>query len=207
MMAINAGEIARGPVAVSRSRARSRLALAAILAIVVLDATPGVTAPKKRLHELDGWLAAHPNVAAALIWEFPPTREVSVPYVPKRIIHWPFRGIGPDPVFIAALTGIVFRDPLLGQPRDTEPERSSDGSPAREQASVVGFQSDVFIDPTPAPALPSSILSNGPPLLLPGGVKKSEYGAEIRSWKQWPEWAREELRTRYTVYRTWLDTA
>jgi hypothetical protein len=42
---------------------------------------------------------------------------------------------------------------------------------------------------------------------LPGGVKKSEYGAFIRSWPKWPDWAKQELRDHFASYELWTQTA
>lgn len=184
-----------------------RMLLAGAFSIIMLSATPGLADPPTRLNELDGWLAAHPNVAATMIWEFPPTRTVKIPFIPTRKIYWPFRGIDPDPLFIDALTESVLPESVITRPRGTTSGGLGDVAGAAGQTTEADAQLNVVSDKAIAQAPPSAVLSNSPPVLLPGGIKKSEYGAEIRAWKQWPEWAKEELRARYADYRTWLDSA
>jgi hypothetical protein len=42
---------------------------------------------------------------------------------------------------------------------------------------------------------------------IPGGEKKSEYGADIRTWPKWPGWAKQALRDAYGPYAAWAQGA
>lgn len=206
-MAIIRSRFARSICTFWSAPALSRFSPAAAVIVVLLGAVPVLAKPQKRISEVDGWLAAHPDVASTMIWEFPPTKEIRIPLVPPRKLRWPFRGIGPDPVFIDALSESVLPELVVTRPRDPIPGALEAALPSADQTNAARAQLNVVSNKAFAEAAPSAAASDGPPILLPGGIKKSEYGAEIRAWKHWPEWAQDELRARYADYRAWLNGA
>lgn len=152
--------------------------------------------------DLDAWLNIHSTVSDAMVWEFPPSQDKRrIPYIPRKPIRWSAPGIGPDPILIAPLTQSVF--PAL----DLETQRilSSDG-----ENDALGVPSQqLFVDAAPnsVGAFPDKLFPGKLHERIPGGIKKSEYGAEIRSWSKWPDWARDELNAQVVTYRSWTQSA
>jgi hypothetical protein len=167
-------------------------------AIALSRVTPAVAHADVRISTVDAWLSAHPAVANAMIWEFPPARSIQP--IPKRFLVWAGPGIGPDPALYLPLADAVFPDRVLRSSVESPPTiRSSDSQLVSGGVETMALEGGWSVSSEPVPG--------NLPDWLPGGVKTSEYGAEIRSWPKWPEWAKAELRERFAAYRQWALTA
>ena len=141
---------------------------------------------------LDTWLAAHPSIASVMIWEFPPPRSLRIP--PRRFIVWAAPKLPPDLGLLIPLGDNVFPDRFF---RGTfEPAGLTDST------RLGGFDAAKLVGDFPVSQVPGNL-----PEFLPGGIKTSEYGAEIRAWSKWPEWAKQQLRDRFTAYDQWAQAA
>ena len=174
----------------------TRLLSATTALFTILMLTTGLAQGGSNTHPLDVWLADHPAVAAVLIWEFPPQKEI--PNIPRRPFLWSVPSIHPDPVDLPLYEQFVL-------PEIDSPPGILDLSSATVDSGPSETTSQDLAQPVDLPVELFDIKQ----LIhrLPGGVKKSEYGAEIRAWNKWPEWEKQVLRARYTDYLSWAQTA
>ena len=170
-----------------------RLATGVVFAIAILQGSRTAVHAGIRPHPLDAWLAAHTAIADVMIWEFPPPRIVRIP--PRRFILWTAPRLPPDLGVLPPLTNNVFPDGVF---RGTfEPEGPTDSTPLDGIEAAKLTVGDWSVSQVPGQL----------PDWLPGGLKTSEYGGEIRAWTKWPEWAKEELRARFTDYNQWAQAS
>ena len=82
-------------------RARRLVGAAVFGTVAVLGIAGGATRVAPTAHAairastVDLWLLAHPAIANAIIWEFPPVRMATL--IPRKFIVWPGPDILPDP--------------------------------------------------------------------------------------------------------------
>jgi len=176
---------------------KSCLLSATTALFTVLTLTMGPAQGGSNTHPLDVWLADHPAVAAVLIWEFPPKAEI--PYIPRRPVQWGVPSIHPDPVDLPLYEQFVLPEIDLPPGIFDSSSTVAYSGPAETTSQDLSQPLDLPIELLAVKRLPRH--------RLPGGAKKSEYGAEIRAWNKWPEWEKQVLRARYTDYLSWAQTA
>ena len=179
------------------------LGIGTVLGVAIAANQTGPTVGRAvRISPVDIWLSAHPAVANRMIWEFPPTRPHRiVKLIPRRFIVWAGPGILPDPALFSPLVDDVFPELIRGRSLDPGLSVPSNVSPSLSDGlDLAASAADDWL-------VTSAVVPGNVPDWLPGGMKLSAYGAEIRSWSKWPEWARAQLRTRFAAYQLWAQDA
>src|SRR5436190_13542717 len=159
---------------------------------------------------IDDWLDAHPTVASALIWEFPPDIQIprkNIDLYPQKPILWWTGEISPlgiePPLSLSSFSTTARSAPRAADVRIADPSEQlrllSQGM--QLQPIVSSFRRTRGWTLSKA-AIPADITQ-----ALPGGVKATEYGAEARAWSKWPAWAKQALADRYAAYDTWAQHA
>ncbi len=179
----------------------SLLAMAMVAAVLNANLVTPAVVHASRAIVLDDWLAAHGDVANAIIWEFPPHVQIGA-MIPEKPILWS-SGFGVAPSLIAALDLAVFPESALSD----RVLRSDDPL----ALLVEGMDRGRIVSAYPARgggwSLSKAARFADVLATLPGGIKKSEYGAEIRQWSTWPEPAKQQLRDHFAAYEQWAQGA
>ena len=160
---------------------------------------------------IDDWLTAHPSVASALVWEFPPPLQIprkNIELYPQKPILWWTGEISPLGVEAPLSLSSFPQTALRSTPREADVRIPDPAERLRVLSEGLQLQPIVSsFRKTSGWTLSKAVRPADIIQALPGGVKATEYGADARSWSKWPAWAQQTLRDRFTAYDAWAQNA
>jgi len=154
-------------------------------------------------HPVDAFLAAHPAVAKAIIWEFPPDAAKYREDNPNAPSIWTRFTLVPYPSTYPSLTLRVYSSELTG---------GASGVPLDLDQLNFDLDPGQIISTQPVNGLGAIVrapltLKPGTLDQVPSGDQSSDMGAAIRDWTAWSDAARQQLRDRFDAYSAWAKTA